>query len=102
MLTLPLTESIQYSFNPNNLIPLDENGTIYPTLRISDEWGIVEVSDGALMVREGGRASRVLVASPTNLNDRPLVGAGWKLQLKENWELAPAEQKGGLLLKRKG
>ena len=102
VLTLPLSENVQYSFNPNNLVPLDENSTVYPTTRVTDEWGVLEVSDGALMIREGGRASRVLIAKPDNLTARPVTGAGWTLQLNEGWELCPAGQKGGLLLKRKG
>ena len=101
VLTLPLSEGVQYSFNPNNLVPLEENGTVYPTMRVSDEWGVLEVSDGALMIREGGRPVRVMVVTPNNLTDRPLTGAGWTLQLKEGWDLEPAELKGEFRLKRK-
>jgi hypothetical protein len=101
VLILPVTDKMQYSFNPNNLIPFDENGTIYPTLRVSDAWGILEVTDGALMVRDGGRMARVLITRPSNLQERPLKDAGWKLQLNEGWEFGPADRKDSLVLKPK-
>ncbi len=40
-------EKMNMSFNPQNLIPLDEDeGTIYPTVQISDNWGILTVERG--------------------------------------------------------
>ncbi len=36
-------------FNPNNLQPLAEHGTVYPTLRIADAWGILTVTGDALL-----------------------------------------------------
>lgn len=101
VLIVPLTPKMQYSFNPNNLIPFDENSTVYPTLRVSDEWGILEVTDGALMIRESGRMTRVLIGLPNNLLDRPLKGTGWKLQLNQGWGIEPADLKDSFLLKRK-
>src|SRR5205085_1711339 len=79
-LVLPLTEQVQYSFNPNNLVPLEGLGTVYPTLRVSDAWGILEVSNGALMARDGRAVSKVYVAAPTDAQTRPLKGDGWTLQ----------------------
>jgi hypothetical protein len=101
VLTLPLSEKVQYSFNPNNLVPLDENRTIYPTLRVSDEWGILEVADGALLIREQGRVAQVRISLPANLSVRPVNGPGWKLLLKEGWEFGSAEGKDHSLFKRK-
>ena len=36
-------------FDPRNLQPLGDAGTVYPTIRISDEWGVIEGKNGALM-----------------------------------------------------
>ena len=101
VLTLPLTEKVQYSFNPNNLVPLDENRIIYTTMRITDEWGILEVTDGALVIREQGRVAQVLISAPTTFSARPVNGPGWKLQLKDGWEFGTAAGSDNSLLKRK-
>ncbi|HYX40722.1 MAG TPA: hypothetical protein VE821_03440, partial [Pyrinomonadaceae bacterium] len=99
-LVLPLTERMRYSFDPNNVVPLDGAGTVYPTLRVTDEWGILEVSHGALMTRASRTVSKVYVAAPTDAETRPLKGDGWTLQLNDGWRLTPAERKGDFTLQK--
>jgi hypothetical protein len=100
-LLIPLTDKRSVTFNSSNIVPLEGVGTVYPTARVSDEWGILEVSDGALMVQnEGGRIIKVYVSIPTDLNVQPLKGKGWVLQLDPKWVMIPAERKGDYLLKR--
>ena len=100
VLSLSLTEQMNYSFNPNSLMPLDDLGTIYPTLRVSDDWGILEVSNGALMVRENGRITRVSVTSPADVGERPVKGDGWTLELNQGWTLIAGPRKGDFVLKK--
>ena len=99
-LVLPLTERMRYSFDPNNVVPLDGAGTVYPTLRVTDEWGILEVSHGALMTRASRTVSKVYVSAPTDAETRPLKGDGWTLQLNDGWQLTPAERKGDFILQK--
>jgi hypothetical protein len=100
-LLIPLTDKRSVSFNSGNVVPLEGFGTVYPTARVSDEWGILEVSNGALMVQnEGGRIIKVYVSIPADLNARPLNGDGWSLQLDPGWVVAPAERKGDYTLKK--
>ena len=40
---IPLGDKVSYSFNPNNLLILENIGTVYPTMEVIDEWGILEV-----------------------------------------------------------
>lgn len=101
VLILPLGEHVSYSFDPNNLLPLDNLGTIYPTLRISDAWGVLEVGGGALFVRDRDRPSRVQVPAPPDTTARPIQGEGWTLQLAEGWRMeAATERKGDYVLKK--
>lgn len=37
------------SFDPRNIIPVEDKGTVYPQIRVTDNWGILEVTKGALM-----------------------------------------------------
>ncbi|MCI0490150.1 MAG: hypothetical protein L0229_26450 [Blastocatellia bacterium] len=100
VLSLPLTDKVNYSFNPNNLVPLDDLGTVYPTLRVTDEWGILEVSNGALMAREDGRVTKVCVPAPGDVAARSLKGDGWTLELNQGWTVAAGPRKGDFVLKK--
>ncbi len=99
-LVLPIGASFNYSFNPNNVVPLADGSVVYPIARITDDWGALTVSDGMLMERENGRIVRLRVAAPTAPAVRPLEGSGWKLELKDGWTLALGERSGDLLLRK--
>jgi len=100
VLILPLSDQVQYQFNPNNLVSLETAGTVYPTIRVSDAWGIFEASNGALLSREKGRAARIQAPAPSDLNARPLKGDGWTLELNAGWKLMPGERKGDLTVRK--
>lgn len=101
VLILPMTQEANYSFDPNNLVPLEGVGTIYPTMRVTDAWGILEVDGGALMTRGDNTPSRLYVPVANDMNARPLRGAGWTLRLDEGWTLEPGERNGDYQLKKK-
>jgi len=93
VLLVPLHHtSIQ--FNPQSLQPLEKSGTVYPTLHISADWGVLEVQNGALLKPDW---SAVSVVAPTSL-DAALKGDGWTLVLNPNWKMVPAERKGDFTL----
>ncbi|HSE96718.1 MAG TPA: hypothetical protein VLD57_00520 [Blastocatellia bacterium] len=100
LLILPLTDNVQYGFDPGNIEALEGHGTVYPNMRVVDAWGILEVSGGALMIREGQRVARVHVTAPQDVSARPLAGEGWKLTLNSGWSLVPSERKGDYTLKK--
>jgi hypothetical protein len=98
-LVLPLTGQVNYSFDPLNLEALDDASTVYPTLRVTDEWGILTVSNGALMRRENGRVISVTVSAPSDPKARPLRGDGWSLELQPGWKVREGS-KGELYLEK--
>lgn len=102
ILILPAARSFNYSFNPNNLVPLDDTGTVFPTMRVTDDWGILEVTEGALLIRASGAAKELHVAAPSGTDARPLEGPGWKLELSAGWVIIPGERKGDLVIRRQG
>ena len=93
VLRLPL-ENIRVSFDPNTLQPLPPHGVVYPTATITDVWGVLTVTDGALI---DGDWSAVTVTAP---EDGALNGDGWSLELAEGWVLAPGEREGDFVLAR--
>ena len=88
-------EHMKVQFNPSNLQPLDDLGTVYPNLRIVDDWGTLEVEGGALMKSDW---SAVIVSAPATSTGSPLKGEGWILELKPEWRLGPGARKGDLIL----
>jgi hypothetical protein len=100
VVVLPLSSRVSYSFNPNNVMALDETATVFPTIRVVDDWGILEASAGALLLREGGRAARVQVPAPADPSVLPLKGPGWTLTLNDGWTIAPGGRSGDLTVKK--
>ena len=86
------------SFNPGNLVTLDDKGTVYPTMRVVDEWGILNVSAGGLMSPQWNRIS---LTAPTSINDVSANGDGWSIELKPEWKMIKAENGNYLLQKKK-
>jgi hypothetical protein len=79
-------------FDPRNQQPLGEAGTVYPTLRIADDWGILTVTGGALLASDW---MSVTVAAP---KDGATSGEGWTLELKPGWKLAPGARPGSYVV----
>ncbi|MBC9914382.1 hypothetical protein [Chitinophaga varians] len=77
-------EKMNISFNPGNIVPIDGYGTVYPTMRISDAWGILTVTEGALMSTQWDKVS---VGLPQNISDQLVTGQGWKLELNKGYLL---------------
>jgi hypothetical protein len=100
VLVLPVTESFNYSFDPTEQIPLEGWGTVYPYIRVSSSWGILEATRCALLVLKDSMVQCVRIPAPKDPAARPLQGDGWKLELKPGWEVAPAERPGDLAVKR--
>lgn len=74
-------EKMNVSFDPRNLIPLENYGTVYPNLRITDNWGILTVDGGALLSSDWRKVS---VTIPNEKNNNLLKGKGWTLELKDD------------------
>ncbi|AJH15000.1 hypothetical protein [Myroides profundi] len=77
-------EKMNVSFNPSNLVALEDKGTVYPTMRISDVWGVLTVEQGALMSPNWDRLS---ITNPTKVEVNKVFGDGWVLELTENYKV---------------
>lgn len=77
-------QNMNISFDPRNIIPIENLGTVYPNLRITDSWGILTVENGALLASDW---SKVTVSAPTEIMDEIVQGDGWKLELKPEWKV---------------
>jgi hypothetical protein len=77
-------QQMNISFNPDLVFALPPHGSVYPTLRIVDAWGVLEVSDGALIPDDW--AGVTLPGRPERA-DGHWRGPGWTLALADGWTL---------------
>lgn len=102
VLILSLTDDVNYSYDPNNVIGVDASNTVYPTLRLVDVWGVLTVTNGAWIERDtAGHVVRARVPAPADLSARPLKGDGWSLELTGGWEIVPGDHPGDLKITKR-
>jgi hypothetical protein len=95
VLVIPLRK-MNMQFDPRNLMPIANQGTVYPTIRIVDVWGVLEVTEeGALMSAD---FTRITVLAPNDVQSTKLAGKGWRLELNPLWIVRPGERTGSYVL----
>lgn len=83
-------QNMRIQFDPNSLQPLPGSGTVYPTLQLTDVWGTLQVTDGALMQSDW---KAVYVQAPAA--DGPLLqGDGWSPRLAPGWSVVAGARPG--------
>ncbi len=80
-LEIPLF-NMNISFDPRNIMPLRGAGTVYPTIRVTDNWGILTATNGALM---SSNWNKIAVSVPTEIGDESASGDGWTLELRRGF-----------------
>jgi hypothetical protein len=95
VIVIPLRK-MNMQFDPRNLVPLAGQGTIYPSIRIVDVWGILAVKErGALMSAD---FSKITIPAPHEAQGQKLQGDGWTLELEPGWELRRSDRDGSYTL----
>jgi len=94
-LTLPL-EEMNINFNPSNLVPLDDKGTVYPNCKVIAVFGELETTNGAMISSDW---KYVTVAAPMEINGEKVKGDGWEIKLNENY-IVEKTKSGNYELKR--
>jgi hypothetical protein len=75
------------TFDPGELVPLEGAGTVYPGARITDAWGVLEVSFGGALVASDWSNVRVAAADKPRRQGNVWIGSGWRLELAPGWRL---------------
>lgn len=86
---------MKIQFDPRTVTPLGELGSMYPVLRVVDDWGILDVTGGALLKADW---SAVVVPAPSTTSPRLATGEGWRLELAPGWRLEPDDRVGDVRL----
>lgn len=86
-------KGVQRSFNPNELIPLGAEGTIYPTGTFSAAWGELVVEEGGALLAADFTLLRLPVPAGVPA-DSVVKGPGWTLTLASGWKLVAGARAG--------
>jgi len=102
VLVLPVGKEFNYTFDPNAVLTLDDKLTLYEgEIQVSDTWGLLKTTEGALIVRGDNGFVRVQVPAPADANKTPLTGKGWTLELKLGWQTVPEGRAGDFVVRPK-
>lgn len=91
-------EQMNVSFDPRNIMPIEDKGTVYPNIRVTDNWGILTVENGALM---SSNWDKISVTIPITNENKNISGDGWTLELKDGYSVTKNESTGNYKLTKK-
>jgi hypothetical protein len=88
-------ENMNVQFDPRNLIPIDSVGTVYPNIRISDNWGILDVKNEAFLASDW---KSIIVSLPEKFKftagSDTIKTEDWTLEMKKGWTLKSIAKQG--------
>jgi len=90
-------EKMNIAFDPRNITPVEDKGSFYKNARITDVWGILTISNGALMSPAWDKIS---VSVPLKVDNKTVSGDGWTLELSEGYKVSKNESTGNFSLKK--
>ncbi|MCJ7446913.1 MAG: hypothetical protein MUO72_04415 [Bacteroidales bacterium] len=79
-------ESPYFDFEPEDIHSLDTLGTLYRTIRVSDNWGKLTVDKGGCLISNNLKFLRITAKGFKEDKNR-ISGEGWHLVLNNEWEL---------------
>ena len=83
------------SFDPRNIVPVEDKGSFYKNARITDVWGILMINNGALMSPGWDKIS---VSVPLKTENKTVSGDGWTLELNDGYKVSKNENTGNYSL----
>jgi hypothetical protein len=83
-------ESPYFDFEPEDIRSLDTLGTIYNSIRVSDNWGKLTVDKAGCLVSYNLRTMRI-TAKNLRESKNHIYGDGWHLILNSDWEIVKME-----------
>lgn len=84
-------DSPYFDFEPEDIHSLDTLGTLYNSMRVSDNWGKLTVDKGGCLVSNNLKFIRI-TAKSFKADKNHISGDGWHLLLNNDWELVPVDQ----------
>lgn len=77
------------SFVSSELRPLEDSGTVYPTMTANDIWGTLKVEKGGGLINT--QKNTVIIPAPTKNSGNEWSGDGWIIHLNEGYSIIKNE-----------
>ena len=90
-------EKMNISFDPRNIIPVEDKGSFYKNARITDVWGILTINNGTLMSPGWDKIS---VSVPLKIESKTVTGDGWTLELNNGYKVYKDDKTGNFTLNK--
>jgi hypothetical protein len=84
-------ESPYFDFEPEDIHSLDTLGTLYNSIRVSDNWGKLTVNKGGCLVSNNFKFLRI-TAKGFKADHKHISGEDWVLILNDDYELVAVNQ----------
>jgi hypothetical protein len=84
-------ESPYFDFEPEDIHSLDTLGTLYTSMRVSDNWGKLTVDKVGCLISNNLKFLRIS-AKDFKEEKNKLSGEGWHVILNDDWELVHVDQ----------
>jgi len=84
-------ESPYFDFEPEDVHFLDTLGTLYYTMRVSDNWGKLTVDKIGCLVSNNYKYLRI-TARGLKIDKNHVSGEGWQIILNDGWEIKESDQ----------
>ena len=84
-------ESPYFDFEPEDIHSLDTLGTLYSSMRVSDNWGKLTVDKVGCLVSNNFKYLRITAKGFKEEKNR-ISGEGWHIILNDDWKLVPVDQ----------
>lgn len=75
----------------------EDEGTVYPKIVLTDNWGVLTVEEGGALLRSDWRW--VIVSEPLEITDDKIIGEGWVIELNENYKIEENAEGNYILVK---
>lgn len=98
VLILPLPTP-KIMFDPRTLFAMGDTGTVYPTAKVLDVWGSLDVRQDMLLAKDWSHVVVALGDAHEGQTGNVRM-QGWTLQLGEGWTLVPGDRPGDLTVKQ--
>jgi hypothetical protein len=92
-------EKKSVSFDSRYVVPVEDKGIVYPTMKATDNWGtlIVECGGGLMSPNR----DKVTVTVPIKMEGNDIRGDGWTLRLNDSYRIKKDEKTGNYTLVKK-
>lgn len=82
--------NVNFSYNPQEpLVPIDDIGVVYRTMRLVGDWGILEITNGILRTNDW---KAFIVEAPKLNKTGKIVESSYKIDLKSGWSIVKIKE----------